>query len=222
MVKHRTRPSFHAGCPVHVTLRLAESCPSLRKRATYRVLVAAMGGGCERFGMRLVHWSALGNHMHLLVEAVDRPALSRGIQGLAVRMARALNRWWGRSGSVFADRFRTRAGTGSTWQERIPARAARGSMVGTGTTAATPQSWNGRRGCARRAHGCCRWVGDGSACSTRTHGPQRPEGGEASPQSPGEARFELESEAAILEFVDFVEWGATGGGAGRLPRVGGG
>jgi REP element-mobilizing transposase RayT len=109
MVKHRTRPSFHASCPVHVTLRLAESCPSLRKRATYRVLVAAMGGGCERFGMRLVHWSALGNHMHLLVEAVDRRALSRGIQGLAVRMARALNRWWGRSGSVFADRFHARA-----------------------------------------------------------------------------------------------------------------
>jgi REP element-mobilizing transposase RayT len=108
MVKHRTRETFRAGCPVHVTLRLAEGRPSLRKRSTYRVLVAAMGGGCERFGMRLVHWSALGNHMHLIVEAADRRALSRGMQGLTVRMARALNRCWGRTGHVFADRFHAR------------------------------------------------------------------------------------------------------------------
>jgi REP element-mobilizing transposase RayT len=104
-VKHRPRASFPASCPVHVTLRLAAGLPSLRQRATYRVLLAALGGGCERFGMRLVHWSALGNHLHLMVEAADRRALSRGMQGLGVRIARALNRWWGRTGRVFADRF---------------------------------------------------------------------------------------------------------------------
>jgi REP element-mobilizing transposase RayT len=104
-VEHRPRASFPASCPVHVTLRLAEGLPSLRQRATYRVLLAALGGGCERFGMRLVHWSVLGNHMHLMVEAADCRALSRGMQGLGVRMARALNRWWGRAGRVFADRY---------------------------------------------------------------------------------------------------------------------
>jgi len=104
-VKHRTRESFRAGCPVHVTLRVADGRPSLRKPATYRVLVAAMGSGCDRFGMRLVHWAVLGNHLHLIVEAADRHALSRGMQGLAVRMARALLRWWGQSGRLFADRF---------------------------------------------------------------------------------------------------------------------
>jgi REP element-mobilizing transposase RayT len=90
---------------VHVTLRLADGLPSLRKRATYRVLLAALGGGCERFGMRLVHWSVLGNHMHLIVEACDRHALARGMQGLGVRLARALNRVWGRAGRVLADRY---------------------------------------------------------------------------------------------------------------------
>ena len=105
LVAHRSRESFRAGCPVHVTLRMAEGLPSLRKCATYRALVAAMGGGCERFGMRLVHWSVLGNHMHLIVEACDRHALSRGMQGLGVRLARALNRWWGRTGRVLADRY---------------------------------------------------------------------------------------------------------------------
>ena len=68
---HRPRTSFRGRCPVHVTLRLAEGLPSPRQHATYRALVTALGGGSERFGMRLVHWSVLGNHMHLMVEAAD-------------------------------------------------------------------------------------------------------------------------------------------------------
>ena len=108
-MEHRTRASFNARCPVHVTLRLAAGLPSLRKRATYAVLIEALGGGCERFGMQLVHWSVLSNHLHLMIEASDRRALSRGMQGLAVRLAKALNRWWQRSGRVFADRYHSRA-----------------------------------------------------------------------------------------------------------------
>jgi len=55
--------------------------------------------------MRLVHWSVQGNHLHLIVEAKDRLALSRGMQGLKIRLAKALNRLWGRAGSVFSDRY---------------------------------------------------------------------------------------------------------------------
>ncbi len=43
--------------------------------------------------------------IHCLVEAMDGTALSRGVQGFAVRVARALNRLWRRVGRVFADRF---------------------------------------------------------------------------------------------------------------------
>lgn len=105
LVEHRPRETFRGRCPVHVTLRLADGLPSLRKRATYARVVGALGGGCERFGMRLVHWSVLSNHLHLIVEAISLEALSRGMQGLGVRLARALNRWWRRTGRVFADRF---------------------------------------------------------------------------------------------------------------------
>ncbi len=105
LVGHRTREEFRGAFPVHVTLRLADGLPSLRQRATYRVLLEALGKGSERFGMRLVHWAVLGNHMHLIVEAGDRHALARGMQGLGVRMARALNRWWSRTGRVLADRY---------------------------------------------------------------------------------------------------------------------
>jgi len=41
--------------------------------------------------------------------AEDKRALSRGMQGLLVRIARALNALWKRRGSVFADRFHARA-----------------------------------------------------------------------------------------------------------------
>ena len=54
---------------------------------------------------RLVHYSVQGDHMHLLVEAVDRVALSRAMQGLLVRIARGLNRLWKRKGQVFDDRY---------------------------------------------------------------------------------------------------------------------
>ena len=41
----------------------------------------------------------------MIVEAKDRPALARGVQGLLIRVAKALNRLWGRRGSVFGDRY---------------------------------------------------------------------------------------------------------------------
>jgi REP element-mobilizing transposase RayT len=104
-VKHRTRERFRGARPVHVTLRLMAGLPSLRETAAYRALVAALGAGSERFGLRLVHWSALGNHVHLMVEARDQAALSRGMQGLGVRIARALNRSWRRKGRVYSDRY---------------------------------------------------------------------------------------------------------------------
>jgi hypothetical protein len=51
----------------------------------------------------------MANHLHLLVEAHDGLALARGIQGLSIRMARALNRLLGRRGRVLADRYHARA-----------------------------------------------------------------------------------------------------------------
>ncbi|HKC59089.1 MAG TPA: hypothetical protein VKB92_03310 [Myxococcales bacterium] len=46
-----------------------------------------------------------GNHLHLVVEAPDEVRLARGLQGLAVRIARRLNRLMGREGKLFADRY---------------------------------------------------------------------------------------------------------------------
>jgi len=49
------------------------------------------------------------DHLHLIAEARDRRALSRGLQGLSIRVARAVNRRLERQGKVFADRYHSRA-----------------------------------------------------------------------------------------------------------------
>ena len=104
-VSHVLRAKLATRFPVHVTTRLLQGLPTLRNRRVYAVLRGAFTAGCDRLGFRLVHYSVQANHLHLLVEARDRQSLSRGLQGLFIRVAKALNRLWGRKGTVFADRY---------------------------------------------------------------------------------------------------------------------
>jgi hypothetical protein len=52
-----------------------------------------------------VQFSVQTNHIHLICEAEDKRALSRGMQGLAIRIARRMNRLAERRGKFFADRY---------------------------------------------------------------------------------------------------------------------
>jgi REP element-mobilizing transposase RayT len=107
-VSHRRREALASRFPVHANARVRAGLPSLRCDAARRALERAFAAGRERFGFRLIHYSIQTNHVHFVVEATDARALSRGMQGLLVRVARALNRLWGRRGSVFADRYHAR------------------------------------------------------------------------------------------------------------------
>jgi REP element-mobilizing transposase RayT len=106
-VSHARRPAFRR-LPAHVTLRLCAHVWSLRSRRSLRVIVRALRGGAERFGVRVVELSLQGNHAHLLVEAADEQALARAVQGLCIRVARGMNRLMGRRGRVFDDRYHAR------------------------------------------------------------------------------------------------------------------
>ena len=77
----------------------------MRTPRAYRFLERAFRAGKERNGMRLIEYTVLSNHVHLVVEVNDRTHLSRGMQGLNIRLAKALNRHWRRKGKVFADRY---------------------------------------------------------------------------------------------------------------------
>ena len=61
--------------------------------------------GSSAEGFRLLQFSVQSDHLHLLVEADAPTRLTRGVQGLAVRTAKAINRVLGRHGRVWADRF---------------------------------------------------------------------------------------------------------------------
>lgn len=108
-VSHLRRPTLSRHHPVHVTLRIVAGLPSLRTWPRFSELRAALARGQRRFGFRLVHFSVQSNHVHLIAEARDRRSLSRGMQGLSVRLARAVNRTLRRRGRVFADRYHARA-----------------------------------------------------------------------------------------------------------------
>ena len=104
-VSHHPREKLAHRFPVHVTLRLRPEVWNLRSKRCFRALCSAFARGRERRGFRLVHFSVQGNHLHLVVEAPDERGLARGMQGLAVRMAKRLNHVMGRHGPVFADRY---------------------------------------------------------------------------------------------------------------------
>jgi REP element-mobilizing transposase RayT len=104
-VSHRTRARLSERHPVHITLRVRREVPNLRRNAFLPILTDALRSGKERPGFRLCHYVVLGNHLHLIVEADDAMCLARGMQGLATRLARQLNRAAGRRGTFFADRY---------------------------------------------------------------------------------------------------------------------
>lgn len=82
--------------------------PSLRTVPIVREIERTFAHGCIRQGFRLVHYSLQGNHAHLIVEARDREALSRGMKAIGARLALAVNRVAGRAGRVLADRYHVR------------------------------------------------------------------------------------------------------------------
>ena len=104
-VSHVRRKDLRGRQPVHVTLKSKAGIGYLRKQRVVSALEQAIKEARLRFGMRIVHYSIQGNHLHLLVEADDKPALSQGMQGLAIRLAKAVNRAFRRHGSVWADRY---------------------------------------------------------------------------------------------------------------------
>jgi hypothetical protein len=81
---------------------------SLRGSKVFRAVHRALCGGNLRDGFRLVQYSVQRNHFHFIPEAKNTVALAHGVQGLAIRLARALNRAMHRTGRVFADRYRSR------------------------------------------------------------------------------------------------------------------
>jgi len=103
--RHETRAAFKPSQPIHVTIRTTPAIGALRTRDKYRAIREALITSFVRERIRVVHVSIQRTHVHLLVEANDRMALARGMQGFQISAARHLNRAADHRGTVFPDRY---------------------------------------------------------------------------------------------------------------------
>jgi hypothetical protein len=106
-VSHHTRADVSSRNPVRVALKIKPELGSLRKKRIHAVIRGALSEGCDSGDFRICHYAVQPAGLLLIVEADDRAALSRGMQGVNVRIAKSLNRLWERNGAVFADRYET-------------------------------------------------------------------------------------------------------------------
>jgi REP element-mobilizing transposase RayT len=102
---HRERPSLSRRHPVHVTVRTHAAVGTMRRHRAYRAIHRALRCAAGRDDFRVVHLSIQRTHVHFLVEADHALALARGMQGLQISAAKALNRSLARRGNVFTDRY---------------------------------------------------------------------------------------------------------------------
>lgn len=108
---HCERPEVRLRHPLHVVLRVVADVGTLRRRKMYQAVREATIVAAVRERIRIVQISLQRNHVHLLVEAESKLALSRGVQGFQISAAKNINAMLGedryrrRRGRVFADRY---------------------------------------------------------------------------------------------------------------------
>ena len=107
-VHHVRRPKMPRNSSAHVTVRVRPDIPSLRSRRFIRDFQSRMAVGCERSEFRVCHSSIQRDHVHLVVEAAGKEALGRGMKSVGIRLARAVNRVFGRKGPVLFGRYHLR------------------------------------------------------------------------------------------------------------------
>jgi REP element-mobilizing transposase RayT len=125
-MSHAKRPALKAREPIHITVRVVDVIGRLRTRSAYMAIREAAIAVFRREDFRIIHMSIEGTHIHLLVEADDRHALSNGMRAFQGSAAKHLNAacskagsWWERKraarlghalpyrrkGRVFTDRY---------------------------------------------------------------------------------------------------------------------
>jgi REP element-mobilizing transposase RayT len=90
--RHEARPEHDRRHPVHVTIRIVGNVGVLRRRDLYLALREATIVTAKRDDFRIVHMSIQRDHVHMVVEAHGKLALSKGVQGFSISAARQINK----------------------------------------------------------------------------------------------------------------------------------
>ena len=107
-VKHEKRATVTRTTPVFVTTKLVAGLPTLRAENEEEVIRQAFREVNALRALRIIQYSIQSNHLHLIVETRNAEQLSRGMSQLTIRLARRLNKLWGRKGKLWKDRFHSR------------------------------------------------------------------------------------------------------------------
>jgi putative transposase len=102
---HVARPRVSPHKPHHVTVRVTRGTWNLRSQRCFRPVRTALERVGRHANFRVVHFSVQHNHMHLIVEADDRRAMSNGLRTLLSCVALGLNAVMGAKGRRFDDRY---------------------------------------------------------------------------------------------------------------------
>ena len=90
-VPHDTRAEVNRRHPQHVTLTVLGDISHLRSMDMYAAVKRSLRVAANHDDFRIVHFSVQGNHIHLLVEADNKDALTRGVQGFEISLAKRIN-----------------------------------------------------------------------------------------------------------------------------------
>ena len=112
-VSHDKRETFETCLPQHVTMRIEAGVQSIAREWLMKTIRRCIKSA-HKGAFRIVEFNVLSNHLHLITEATTTEMLSRGMQGLAVRIARSLNSALERRGKLFAHRYHARVLRGPT------------------------------------------------------------------------------------------------------------
>lgn len=103
-VSHAVRERVDFKKPLHITMRLMPGLKGLRtakmKAAFERCLIRA-----KAKGLRVLHFSIQGNHLHFVIECASNTELASGMNSLGTSFGRTIRAKLGGKGGVFDGRY---------------------------------------------------------------------------------------------------------------------
>ena len=106
-ISHVERPHIKRNMAIHVNLHLKETLTSinLRTKNFFKLFRQAVKTARGR-GLRIVHYSLMHNHLHLIIEAASNEELSKGMQSFALSLSKLVsNRVNARIKKLWRDRY---------------------------------------------------------------------------------------------------------------------
>src|SRR5271170_7587745 len=80
-VNHMARPVVNLKVPLHLTLRLLDKLPNIRKNFLHNEFKESVKRARKQ-GLYVIHYSIQSNHIHLIVEAKSNETLALGMRAL--------------------------------------------------------------------------------------------------------------------------------------------